>query len=245
MNKYFIANWKMNNSIPSTIEFCNSIADFLSSYSNNNLEIIICPSFMSVPYAYQILKTFAKIGSQNITHLDPNDGAFTGEISAKLIKDYSDFVILGHSERRVLLNESNSEISKKVEFASKNNISKIVCIGENKEQRKSGNFLKFLARQALESIGQNNIDLDKSQTIIAYEPLWAIGSGTPCSLENIQEVTEYIKENVPNINGVVYGGSVSENNISELLKSSSLDGVLVGSASLKIESFKNMLNSIS
>ena len=112
MKKYFIANWKMNNSIPSSIEFCNSIADFLSSYSNNNLEVVICPSFMSVPYAYQLLKPFAKIGSQNITHLGENVGAFTGEISAGLIKDYSDFVILGHSERRVLLNESNYEVSK-------------------------------------------------------------------------------------------------------------------------------------
>jgi triosephosphate isomerase len=245
MKKYFIANWKMNNSIPSSIEFCNSIADFLSSYSNNNLEVVICPSFMSVPYAYQLLKPFAKIGSQNITHLDENVGAFTGEISAGLIKDYSDFVILGHSERRVLLNESNYEVSKKVEFASKNNISKIICIGENEEQRKAGNFLEILANQAIQSIGQNNSNSDLSKTIIAYEPLWAIGSGSPCSIEDVLEVTNYIKENVPNINGIVYGGSVNDKNISEFFKSKDLNGVLVGSAALNLESFKNMLNFIS
>ena len=235
----------MNNSIPSSIEFCNSIADFLSNYTNNNLEIIICPSFMSIPYAYQLLKPFAKIGSQNITHLEADHGAFTGEISARLIKDYSDYVILGHSERRVLLNESNNEVSKKVEFASKNNISKIICIGENEEQRQDGNFLEILASQAIESMGQNNINSNASQTIIAYEPLWAIGSGSPCSIENVLEVTKYIKHNVPNINAIVYGGSVSEKNISEFFKSDNLDGVLVGSASLKIDSFKNMLNFIS
>lgn len=235
----------MNNSIPSSIEFCNSIADFLSSYSNNNLEVVICPSFMSVPYAYQLLKPFAKIGSQNITHLDENVGAFTGEISAGLIKDYSDFVILGHSERRVLLNESNYEVSKKVEFASKNNISKIICIGENEEQRKAGNFLEILANQAIQSIGQNNSNSDLSKTIIAYEPLWAIGSGSPCSIEDVLEVTNYIKENVPNINGIVYGGSVNDKNISEFFKSKDLNGVLVGSAALNLESFKNMLNFIS
>ena len=235
----------MNNSIPSSIEFCNSIADFLSSYSNNNLEVVICPSFMSVPYAYQLLKPFAKIGSQNITHLDENVGAFTGEISAGLIKDYSDFVILGHSERRVLLNESNYEVSKKVEFASKNNISKIICIGENEEQRKAGKFLEILANQAIQSIGQNNSNSDLSKTIIAYEPLWAIGSGSPCSIEDVLEVTNYIKENVPNINGIVYGGSVNDKNISEFFKSKDLNGVLVGSAALNLESFKNMLNFIS
>lgn len=235
----------MNNSIPSSIEFCNAIADFLSSYSNNNLEVVICPSFMSVPYAYQLLKPFAKIGSQNITHLDENVGAFTGEISAGLIKDYSDFVILGHSERRVLLNESNYEVSKKVEFASKNNISKIICIGENEEQRKAGNFLEILANQAIQSIGQNNSNSDLSKTIIAYEPLWAIGSGSPCSIEDVLEVTNYIKENVPNINGIVYGGSVNDKNISEFFKSKDLNGVLVGSAALNLESFKNMLNFIS
>ena len=118
--KYIILNWKMNFTVSESIEFSNNIIKTLSGFKNKNIEIIICPTYMSLPYCFQILSNFVKLGAQNISHINEGYGSFTGEISAKMISDYAEYVILGHSERRNYLNEKNSDINKKRLFSIQN-----------------------------------------------------------------------------------------------------------------------------
>ena len=128
----------MNFTVSESIEFSNYIIKSLANLKNKDIEIIVCPTFMSLPYCYQILSSIVKLGAQNISHTDHEYGSYTGEISAKMISDYAEYVILGHSERRNFLNEGNSIINTKRLFSIKNNIKPIVCIGERHRYKKFG-----------------------------------------------------------------------------------------------------------
>ncbi|MEC7880676.1 MAG: triose-phosphate isomerase [Chloroflexota bacterium] len=240
MNKLFISNWKMNLTVTESVDFSNEISRTINeNIIKDNIEIIICPPFISIPYCFQILKSVAKIGSQDVSKMDEAKGAFTGEISAKMISDYSDYVIIGHSERRINLKETNQDVALKGINILKNNMTPILCIGETAEQRKTGEHISLLIDQLNESSqGLGN------KMVVAYEPIWAIGSGNSCSTEQIIEVSREVKAICGDSTPFVYGGSVNEDNCKELLYQKEIDGVLVGSASLSIGSFKKMVSSI-
>ena len=229
----------MNFTVSESIEFSNNIIKSLANLKNKNIEIIVCPTFMSLPYCYQILSSIVKLGAQNISHTDHEYGSYTGEISAKMISDYAEYVILGHSERRNFLNEGNSIINTKRLFSIKNNIKPIVCIGESIDIRNSGKHIDFLENQIKECI-----DSDYEDKIVAYEPVWAIGSGENCDLEKVEEISKLTKSILGNDTLFIYGGSVNKDNIHSYLSSSSIDGVLIGSASLDKNSIEEMLNII-
>jgi len=230
----------MNLTVTESVDFSNEISRTINeNIIKDNIEIIICPPFISIPYCFQILKSVAKIGSQDVSKMDEAKGAFTGEISAKMISDYSDYVIIGHSERRINLKETNQDVALKGINILKNNMTPILCIGETAEQRKTGEHISLLIDQLNESSqGLGN------KMVVAYEPIWAIGSGNSCSTEQIIEVSREVKAICGDSTPFVYGGSVNEDNCKELLYQKEIDGVLVGSASLSIGSFKKMVSSI-
>ena len=128
--KYIILNWKMNFTVSESIEFSNNIIKTLSGFKNKNIEIIICPTYMSLPYCYQILSSFVKLGAQNISHTNDVNGSFTGEISAKMISDYAEYVILGHSERRMYHHESNEFIKNTIPITTINPSVDLITIPE-------------------------------------------------------------------------------------------------------------------
>lgn len=237
--KYFIANWKMNLGVQDGISFSNSISNSLREKIGTNLEVIICPPSITLPYCYQILKTVSKLGAQNISHLDSSKGAFTGEISSEMVSDYADYVIIGHSERRINMNETNHDASLKGRYVLNYNMTPIICIGESDEQRDSGNYIDFLLNQLKES----SKGIEK-EMIVAYEPIWAIGSGNSCNIEQVTEISNKVKSIYGEDMPFVYGGSVNESNVEQFFINKGIDGVLVGSASLNVESFEKMLSLI-
>lgn len=221
MKKTFIvANWKSNKT---EIEANNWLSEFnLSGLNIANKEIIICPSFtlLSILKSYVLKsKSPIKIGAQDISVFD--EGAYTGEINEKQIKELAEYVIIGHSERRKNFSESDDLINKKIEQAVKYGIIPIVCVS-NLEQIKS---LKIKGSQKI---------------LIAYEPLFAIGSGKADTPENADSMAKNIKE-ILGVEVVLYGGSVSSDNIDSFTKMSNIDGALIGKASLDVQEFNTII----
>ncbi|MBK65487.1 MAG: triose-phosphate isomerase [Chloroflexi bacterium] len=237
--KLVIFNWKMNFTVSESVEFSNNILKCVSNFQNNNYEIIVCPTYMSLPYSYQILSSYVKFGAQNISSFDGDKGSFTGEISAKMVSDYAEYVIIGHSERRVNIPESSIEINNKRLLALENNLKPIVCIGEDLESRNSGKYIDFLNNQLKESISPVAM-----KTIVAYEPIWSIGTGLNCDLKKLIEISDLVKSKISEDALFIYGGSVNESNIFDYLSSDKVDGVLIGSASLNKSSIEDMMNKI-
>ena len=186
----------------------------------------------------RIRKSFVKLGAQNISHTNDVNGSFTGEISAKMISDYAEYVILGHSERRNYLNEKNSDINKKRLFSMQNEINPIICVGEDTNVRNSGKHIDFLKGQLKESIAS-----DYKNKIVAYEPVWAIGTGKNCDLDKVIEISNLTKSLFAEDTAFIYGGSVNKDNIKDYLSYDSIDGVLIGSASLDKNSIEEMIRS--
>ena len=229
----------MNFTVSESIEFSNNILKPISNFKNENFEVIICPSFMSLPFNYQILSSLVKFGAQNISHNHGEKGSYTGEISANMVSDYSEYVILGHSERRINFLESNKNIDNKRKLSLENGLKPIVCIGENFDLRSSNKYLEYLASQLNESVTTKT-----PNNLIAYEPIWSIGTGTSCSLEKVLEISNLVKSIIGDDTIFIYGGSVNKDNIWEYLSSPEIGGVLVGSASLDKDSVEEMLNII-
>ena len=175
-------------------------------------------------------------------------GAFTGEVSPKMLIDFNcDMVILGHSERRHIFNETNNEINNKVISALNNNLTPILCVGETLEERNNKQTKKVILAQLKQ--GLKNIELENAKKIIfAYEPVWAIGTGVSATALDAETICKYVKEQLNKLFStefnfvVLYGGSMSGENVSELLSSPSIDGGLIGGASLTIEKFKPLIN---
>ena len=238
MNKLFISNWKMNLTLAEGISFSNEISRTINkSIINGNIEIVICPPFISIPNCFQVLKSVAKIGAQDVSSMHDAKGAYTGEISAKMISDYADYVIIGHSERRINLKETNHDVSLKGINVIKNNMIPILCIGETEAQRDSGEYISVLLNQLRES----SKGFEKNM-IVAYEPIWAIGSGNSCETAQIIEISKQVKSSYGDETLFIYGGSVNEDNCKEILDQKEIDGVLVGSASLSLDSFSKMIS---
>lgn len=239
MRRPFIAaNWKMNKTIPETREF---LKEFIPSVRDAvGVEIVIAPPFTSLSTAAECVKgTNIKLASQDVFYEEK--GAFTGEISPNMLVDSGcSYVIVGHSERRQYFNETDGIVNKKIKASKKNELGVIFCIGESLEQRESGKTFDVLSGEI-----ENGLkDVEADNIVVAYEPIWAIGTGRTATTEQAQEAHAYIRERLRVLYGnkadeicIIYGGSVTPENIDSLMACADVDGALVGGASLKIESF--------
>lgn len=224
-----------------SVEFVKSLIENTKEY--NDRDILVCPPFTSLPVVSEILlkNSSIKMGAQNVYFED--EGAFTGEISPKMLVDIGvGYVICGHSERRNIFGETNSIVNKKVRKTAESGMNPILCVGEKIEQREAGKTFEVISSQVKESLDGFE---RTGQLIVAYEPVWAIGTGKTATPEQAQEVHLFIRNLLGNMFGkdvsekivILYGGSVKPDNIDCLMSKDDIDGVLVGGASLKVDSF--------
>lgn len=247
MRKPIIAgNWKMNLSINDAVKF---IEEVKNEVSNTDVEPVICAPFTFLKDLKQSVKgTNIKIGAQNMHFED--SGAFTGEISAPMLKELDiDYCVIGHSERRQYFAETDETINKKLKQSFKYDIIPILCVGETLEERESGKTNDIVKSQVVADIKGLDKDL-VSKLVIAYEPIWAIGTGKTATSEQANEVISYIREVVKELYNdevsenirIQYGGSVKPDNVEEIMNQSDIDGALVGGASLKPSDFIKLVN---
>lgn len=241
--KIIIGNWKCN---PLTLNEAKKIFSGIKSAAElSKAETIICPPDVFLKDLLA-LKTKIKIGAQNCFY--ESKGAFTGEVSATMLKNMRcKYVILGHSERRKINQETNQQINKKIISALENKLIPIFCFGESREERERGLAFKVLKNQIEEGISKiSSIDIQK--IIFAYEPIWSIGSGNFAAPKQIAEVKNFIidllsKKTSPEKIKILYGGSVNQNNASEYFSIAKMDGLLVGGASLNPKEFSKIIQS--
>lgn len=252
MKKIIIGNWKLNLDHLEAIQLLQKINYSLPENIEDKIEIILSPSFTSIRSLQTVIssdKLKIKLSSQNVSQFA--SGAYTGEVSATQLKKLEiDYGIVGHSERRTLFNEIDLVINDKVNRLIENDIVPVFCFGEPIEERKSGSYFNFIENQINE--GLKGLRKDKvNKLVVAYEPIWAIGTGEVASLENIVEVLVFVKNiiskkpffNEDNIK-FIYGGSVSPDNAQEILNSKIIDGVLVGGASLDATKFVDIIKAV-
>ncbi|MDR5658971.1 triose-phosphate isomerase [Serpentinicella sp. ANB-PHB4] len=247
MRKPLIAgNWKMNGDMKTSYKL---ITELKEGILNSDVETLICCPFTLINEVSTLIKgSNIKLGAQNM-HWE-NKGAYTGEISADMLKELDvEYVILGHSERREIFLETDSIVNKKVLKALEKNIKPILCVGETLEEREkkqTKDKIKEQVLRALENVDENEI----INVVIAYEPIWAIGTGKTATPVEANEVVGFIREILENKYGVdiseeiriLYGGSVKPENATEILNKQDIDGALVGGASLKANDFISIIN---
>ena len=247
MRKKVIAgNWKMNMLPNEAIDYINEFAPLVKDTNN---EVILCVPYTDLFYALlNAQETNIKIGAQNMHYEEK--GAYTGEISPKMLKSIGvEYVIIGHSERRQYYNETDETVNKKIKAAFENGLKPIVCVGETleeREQEKTKEKITTQTRLALEGLTKEQV----SKVIIAYEPIWAIGTGKTATSEDANNSIKEIREEITKIYGkdvsecviIQYGGSVKSSNAKELFTTSDIDGGLVGGASLKPDEFAKIVN---
>lgn len=247
MRRIIIAgNWKMNKNIGESIDLANSIKRSL--YDVEDVEIVVCPPFTSLSDVNEItMETNIKLGAQDCFW--EKEGAFTGEISASMLKNVGcEYCIIGHSERRQFFGETNETVNKKLKSLLKENLKPIVCVGEKLEERKSGRTFDVIKDHVLNSLAGISKE-DMLRTVVAYEPVWAIGTGVNATKEQAEEAHKYIRKLLAEMHGdetaksvrIQYGGSVKPENIKELISQEDVDGALVGGASLKADSFIQLI----
>jgi len=228
--KLIISNLKMNMTLPEVIEYEQEL-----SKVNSTNEIVVCPSY---PFISYFKNNNYKVGSQNVSEVV--EGSLTGEVSAKQLKSLNvKYTIVGHSERHKYLSETNEQVSKKVNILLKNDIIPVICIGEDTSL---ANNVETIEKELIEIL--DNVD-NISNTIIAYEPVWAIGTGVIPDIDSIKRTIKYIKNLIINRYNakvkVLYGGSVNPTNIDLLNEIEEIDGYLLGEASLDIKKFKEIV----
>lgn len=247
MRKKVIAgNWKMNMLPGEAIKFIEELTPLVKNTEN---EVVLCVPYTDLFYALLTAQgTNIKIGAQNM-HFEEK-GAYTGEISAQMLKAINvEYVIIGHSERRQYFNETDETVNKKVKSAFANELKPIVCVGETLEERETGKTVEKITKQtelALEGLPNEQVE----NTIIAYEPIWAIGTGKTATSEDANNSIKEIRNKIAEIYGqevanrviIQYGGSVKSSNAKELFEMSDIDGGLVGGASLKADEFSKIVN---
>ncbi len=247
MRKLLIAgNWKMHKTIPESLELVRKLSHSVKNITA--LDILVCPPFTALTSVYEAIKeTNIKLGAQNLFWEDA--GAYTGEISPVMLKDVGcEYVIIGHSERREYFGETDETVNKRIKAALKHNLKPIVCVGEKLEQREQGITEKVLETQILGGLK----DLSESeiqQITIAYEPVWAIGTGKTATPEIANSAQKFIRDKIAEIfntqiaekTRILYGGSVKPENAKDLLSQEHIDGALVGGASLDAEKFAKII----
>lgn len=242
MGKYIIAgNWKMNKLPSETYDFVKEVAE---ATKNASCEVVCCTPYVCLSEAVRAAKgTHVKIGAENL-HFE-NSGAFTGEVSADMLCDLGvDYVIIGHSERRQYFAETDETVNLKVKKALEKGLTPIVCVGESLEEREAGITLDLIAIQIKKAFAGLTSD-DAKKVVVAYEPIWAIGTGKTATAEQAEEVCGGIRKILANLYcekcvgeiTIQYGGSMNSKNAEELLAKENIDGGLIGGASLKSADF--------
>ena len=244
--KVIAGNWKMNMLPNEAINFIEELTPLVSDTKN---EVILCVPYTDLFYSLlNVQGTNIKIGAQNM-HWEEK-GAYTGEVSAQMLKSIGvEYVIIGHSERRQYFNETDETVNKKVKTAFKHELKPIVCVGETLEQREAGKAEEIITNQTEKAL-EGLTDEQVQNTIIAYEPIWAIGTGKTATSEDANNAIKAIRDKICQIYGqnvgksiiIQYGGSVKSANCKELFTTSDIDGGLVGGASLDPEEFAKIIN---
>ena len=254
MRKKIVAgNWKMNIDLEKGVQLFNEIQQLLKEEVKADQEVIICPPYTHLSSLSQIVdpNTNLSIGAQNCHQAD--SGAFTGEVSASIIASAgASYVIIGHSERRLYFAESNSLLAQKLDVVLKNGLSPIFCIGETLEQRNSETYFKVIKEQITEASFHLQ-GADYRKMVLAYEPVWAIGTGLTASPEQAQEIHSFIRnlladkydQDLANNMTILYGGSCNPKNAAELFAKADIDGGLIGGASLKAQDFVDIIKALS
>lgn len=254
MRKYLMAgNWKMNKTMSEAIVLTQQLCN---QYNRkwDNVDIVVCPPAIDIKSVYTVIdfdKTKIAVGAQNV-HWEES-GAFTGEISIPMIKEAGcEFCIVGHSERREMFNETDTSVNLKVKALIEADIAPIVCVGESLSMRDSGDYVGFIVAQVRAALaGLDEADMKK--VVIAYEPIWAIGTGRTATPEQAQEVCATIRATIANMFGkgvadacrVLYGGSMNVGNVESLLAQPDIDGGLIGGAALQSDSFRQLIEAAS
>ena len=244
--KVIAGNWKMNMLPDAAIRFIDEITPMVKDTKN---EVVLCVPYTDLFYALLAAQnTNIKIGAQNM-HWEES-GAYTGEVSGKMLKAIGvEYVIIGHSERRQYFAETDETVNRKLKAAFANNLKPIVCVGETLEQREAGmanDIITSQTEKALDDLTEEQV----ANTIIAYEPIWAIGTGKTATSEDANNAIKAIRNKISNLYGqnvserviIQYGGSVKSTNAQELFSMSDIDGGLVGGASLKVDEFAKIVN---
>lgn len=253
--KIVAGNWKMNNNFIQAEELLGELAEKIENdVTVSNVDIVICPPALYMEMASDLCvddddEQIFSIGLQNVSEFA--NGAFTGEISAEMLSSMEiEYCIIGHSERRKYFAETDIQVLKKAEKLLEQNIIPIVCCGEALEERENGTYKDVIKSQLENSIFKLEA-LDFAKIIIAYEPIWAIGTGKTATPEQAQEIHAFIRESIQSTYGkelarktpILYGGSCNAKNASELFAQEDIDGGLIGGASLKAEDFVSIVNS--
>ncbi|MDD5348154.1 MAG: triose-phosphate isomerase [Candidatus Omnitrophica bacterium] len=250
MRKPIIAgNWKMYKTITQAIELANGLKRAFFEIDASSIDIVLCPVYTSLSEVAEVIAdSNIKLGAQDVYWQD--EGAFTGEVSPVMLKDAGcGYVIIGHSERRQYFNETNETVNKKVKAAVKHGLVPIVCVGETLEQREAGKTFDVLKDHISGGLAGLTED-EVSKLVIAYEPVWAIGTGKTATSAQAQEAHKYIRDlaaalytkDVAGGMRIQYGGSVKPENAAEIMQQPDVDGALVGGASLKADSFSEIVN---
>jgi triosephosphate isomerase (TIM) len=246
MRKKFIAgNWKMHKNKTDALLY---LKDFKLNVKNvTDTEIVLCvPSTLLSVVNEKVKDSNINLAAQNIHHEE--SGAFTGEICAKMVKDFVNYVVIGHSERRKYFNETNQILNKKVNLALKQSLKIIFCVGETLEQRDKNETKSIIETQIREGLAKTTVS-DLINIVIAYEPVWAIGTGQTASPEQAQEIHGFIRQLIADLYNnesannlrIIYGGSVNPKNAAEIISQPDIDGCLPGGASLDPESFAKII----
>lgn len=247
MRKWIVAgNWKMHNTVAESAALAQAIKEGAADFSGGT--VILAPPFTALHSVSEILNgSVVRLAAQNMHYEDK--GAFTGEISAPLLKDIGcSHVIIGHSERRKYFQEQNADVNLKIKKALSSGLTPIVCVGETDEEREKGITQDVVGRQVDHGLkGVSKIE----NIVIAYEPVWAIGTGKVATPEQAQDVHAFIRKILNESYGkasnsirILYGGSVTKDNIGDLIAMGDIDGALVGGASLKADGFLGIIREI-
>ena len=239
MRKIIIAgNWKMHKTRAEALEFLQAFKGEIED-ADKNREIVLCPTFTALSAISKSLHgSFIRLGAQNIHWEDK--GAYTGEISGAMLTEIGvNYVIVGHSERRQYFGETDETVNQRVLAAQKHRITPILCVGESKRQRDAGETEAIIVNQVRRGL----VNIDQSNLVIAYEPIWAIGTGDTCDAQEANRVIGLIREQLKNTEATIqYGGSVKPDNIDEIMAQPEIDGALVGGASLDPMGFARIVN---
>ena len=248
--KLLLGNWKMNKTVSEAKEFALNAKDLGKLAKQNKVDMGICVPYIDLAPVKKILKNSLIVGAENCHELD--HGAYTGEVSIPMLLDLGiTWCIIGHSERRTYYNETSEACNKKILALLKNNMVPVYCCGESLETYEEGKTKEFVKEQIIKGF-KNVSKEDAAKVVIAYEPIWSIGTGKNASKEIAEDVCKFIRKIIKDLYDtktsnkvrILYGGSVKPNNIKEYLYCDNIDGALVGGASLDVNSYKELLTNL-
>ena len=245
MGKLIVGNWKMFFTVGESSLFLHKLQETVPSY--RDVETVLCPNMLTVQsLSLQVDRRKFKLGAQNFYYQD--EGAFTGEVSAHMLRSLVSYALVGHSNRRHIFGEENKLIGLKVQAALRNGIRPILCVGETKHERTDGETQQVLHDQVVAGLA-NVTSEEIDQVVIAYEPVWAIGTGDFAKVDDASQAAKLIRKHVDALFGrkaaakiqILYGGSVDADNAGAYLAAEDIDGLLIGGASLKAQAFASIV----